>query len=136
MTKAARGDDMAGKPIIFNGLDGATGKYLFSHTPAEITELAREDVVDEQQFLELRHRSEQANGATLGARYGVDACDLAQAGWAIFFPADGDPEVETALTELIEHRRAQAAKEEKGRFRIFRGDDGYRRGDTWDDIRN
>lgn len=59
-----------------------------------------------------------------------DPTDLAQAGWGLIFPAAWSPQrqqqVEAALAELINHRQRPAG----GRFRIYKGPDGYRPEET------
>lgn len=122
---------MSDEAITFNGIDGTTGKYLLSLTPAEVVALARGEPVDPRHRDELRERKQRETEKVFGARYGVDVNNLAEAGWGIIFPADSDPAIETALSELIEHRRTQAAKTREGRFKILRGSDGYRQGQSW-----
>jgi len=62
----------------------------------------------------------------LGVKEGVDATDLAQAGWGVIFAAEGDPAAREALQELLDLRAAQAG----ARFRIFEGPKGHRREET------
>lgn len=111
--------------IAFNGIDGATGEYLLTLTPAEIAAIATGEPLDPDHVAELRRRYRQVAVATLAPIAGVDATNLAEAGWGVVFPRDGDPAVQAALTELIEHRRAQASAIKEARFRVFAGEDGW-----------
>jgi hypothetical protein len=116
--------------LTFNGLDADTGEYLLTLTPAEIVALWRKEAVDADHLVDLRERDRRTKQKVLAPMPGVDIGDLAQAGWGIVFPADGDPALEAALAALIDHRREQAGASKERRFKIFRGNDGYQKGET------
>jgi hypothetical protein len=63
-------------------------------------------------------------------REGIDPRRLDQAGWGVIFAADADPAVHEALEPLLHHRRRQATRLEKGRFRDLHGSAGYRPGES------
>jgi hypothetical protein len=95
--------------LVFNGINGDTGGYLLPPmTPEELSRLALGESLDPllQRELEERRRSTEA---TLGLKAGLDARDLAQAGWGVIFARDADPAVREALSELLDLRRQQAA---------------------------
>src|SRR5215211_9040857 len=116
---------MSTETLTFNGIDGTTGDYLLTLRPAEIAALWQGETVDPQHLQDLRERDRRAKEKVFAPMPGVDTSDLAQAGWAVIFPYDSDPAIESALTPLIEHRREQASKTDARRFKIFRGVDGY-----------
>jgi hypothetical protein len=62
----------------------------------------------------------------MAIREGIDPRDLNQAGWGVILTTDADPGIVEALRPLLELRQAQAGD----RFRIFKGTEGYRLGDT------
>lgn len=129
-------------PLYFNGINAGTGAYLYPPTSAE--QLARQVTGAEpgegqgDHLAELQARHQDKNTAHLGVKAGVDADDLAQAGWAAIFPAvkPGSPEaarqdaIAEALLPLFELRRTQAARREERLFQIYRGTKGYLVGES------
>lgn len=69
-----------------------------------------------------RLRSKLASLQHLGVKEGIDATDLAQAGWGVIFAADADPELKAALAPLLRRRAAQAG----ARYREFEREKGHR----------
>ena len=61
---------------------------------------------------------------------GVDATDLAGAGWGVIFAYDGEAAVRDALSELLSHRKAQATQKKEFRYKEYSGPDGYRPGES------
>lgn len=61
-----------------------------------------------------------------GAKEGVDATQLAQAGWGIVFAHDADPAIKEALQPLLTLRQAQAGP----LFKVYEGGAGYRPGES------
>jgi hypothetical protein len=116
---------MSPETLTFNGIDGTTGDYLLALQPKEIAALWQGETVDPDHLRDLRERNQRAKEDVFAAMPGVDTGDLAEAGWGIIFPHDSDPAIEGALAKLIDHRREQAEKTDKRRFKIFRGVDGY-----------
>jgi hypothetical protein len=122
---------MADELLFFNGIDGTTGQYLLPGvTAAELARIALGERIDPAHLRELKRRHERGAFPTLGTIAGVDATNLASAGWGVVFPQGGDPAIEHALRPLLDRRRAQAGR----RYRAFRGDDGYRPGDSKTDF--
>lgn len=98
----------------FNGIDPVKGDYhLPPLTDDEFLDIACRNPLDD----ELQDRlAEWCNDWVLHpddplrapVRDVEDPSDLSQAGWAVVFPEDADPEVELALSDLLEHRRDTA----------------------------
>lgn len=129
--------------LHFNGIDAATGDYLFE--PMSAAELARvatgktvERAGNEKEHLaELKFRNDNKDEAHFGVKEGIDATQLDQAGWGVIFPAfPADSEeareqaaIVDALSPLLALRKAQATKL-GDRYKEYRGGDGYRPGET------
>src|SRR5215218_7526493 len=118
--------------MAFNGINGATGEYLLPKmTPQQLARIARGESWDPQHLKELTWWNRHTTEATFGPVEGVDPKDLAQTGWGLIMPADGDPAILEALGELRDHRRAQAqAGGEEHLYREFVGSRGYRPGQS------
>jgi hypothetical protein len=117
--------------LYANGIDGASGDYLLAPLPArDIAALARGEELDAAHLAELRGRLDRDRHDHLGPIAGVEARDLASAGWGVIFARDGDPRVREALAELLTHRREQAARQQAHYYKEFAGDDGYRPGES------
>jgi hypothetical protein len=115
----------------FDAIDGDTGAPLYPPLPrAAASRLARGLPADDRLLRAAALRQKREGRSQLGLRAGCDVKDLAQAGWGVIFPRDGDPAVREALQPLLDHRERQAGP----LFRIFAGDDGYR-GQTWRELR-
>jgi hypothetical protein len=86
--------------LVFNGVDGATGRYL--RPPVPLDELA----------LRFGPRREGGRRPTAVQRpvAHADSCDLAQSGWGVIFSPEVSPAVREALRPLLEHRRRQATR--------------------------
>lgn len=90
--------------LFFNGLDGATGRYLLPPmTSREVVTLGRS--------VKVEACPQSLAGREDGSRDPVFDCDprnLAETGWGVVF-APGTPEkVKQALSPLLAHRREQA----------------------------
>jgi hypothetical protein len=125
--------------LAFNGIDATTGEYLL---PAmDVSQLARVATgirLEGDEIADLQNKSRRARRANFAVVEGVDPNDLAQAGWAVVFPAvEGDPAAAAqksaildALAPLLAHRRAQATAGGVDLYREYTGELGYRAGET------
>ncbi len=131
---------------VFNGINGATGKYLTAPVEprdffkatlgryADRTRKADSDVLarvisggqaGERHLNELKARHESIQ-PSFGVRPGIDAGKLEQAGWGIVFHCDADPSIKDALQELMDWRKPQAGDF----YYVFDGHKGYRPDDS------
>jgi hypothetical protein len=90
-----------GRDIVFGGVNGETGTYLFEPMTAEHVAREAEAVL-----------AETPSPQRAGRLPPADPDDLRQAGWCIAFAASAPPAVRRALAPLIELRKSQT-----GRFR-------------------
>jgi hypothetical protein len=117
---------MPPETLTFNGVDGASGRYLLPEialhqlAAAILGETFRGD-----ELAALRARRDAAL-PDFGVVYGRDPEDLAQVGWALVASPSTPAEVLEALEPLRSLRERQAAT----RFRWCVGDEGYRQGET------
>lgn len=119
--------------IVANGIDAVSGRYLTPPMQTRaVAKIAQGERLDPQELRELEWRVRQASEAHLGVKEGVDANDLADAGWGVIFSHDADPAIREALGGLLEHRRAQAGKRSERRYRELSGACGYRPGESKD----
>src|SRR5712692_9398972 len=78
-------------PMVFNGIDGATGDYAVAPMDVQLlSDLASREVRDAAHLKELdaRRRTEADPSLALAAR--LDPKDLAQTGWGVIFARDAD----------------------------------------------
>jgi hypothetical protein len=90
-------------PVFFNGVDGATGGYL--RPPVALADVARR-----LQGFRPDEETEAARFVPRRVRAGLDASDLAQAGWGVVFGHGTPPEVREALAPLLRQRREMAGE--------------------------
>ena len=112
------------EPIYFNGINGATGDYgLEPMTGVDLAGVIRGDKPPEN-LGELKSKL----AAPFPIKPPNDPAKLAEAGWAIVFPAQSPnvSAIKEALTDLLKLRQSQAG----ARFKIYEGGDGYRPGET------
>ncbi len=131
----AKGDDGAPDPgaelLRFNGIDAATGDDALPPLPAElVSKLALGAALDADEISALRAK-DASRADTLGVAEGVDAEDLAQAGWGVIFAQGADPALREALRPLLDRRRAEASVVKPHRYRELAGADGYRPDDSY-----
>ncbi|MCA9707841.1 MAG: hypothetical protein KDK70_18460, partial [Myxococcales bacterium] len=115
--------------LYFNGIDVATGGY--GQAPMSEAQLAAlvtgQPLPDNRDDLRQRvKRDEQDREKHFGVKAGVDATDLAQAGWGVVFAHGEDPAVREALRPLLDLRRAQATRTDERRYRELWGPAAYR----------
>jgi hypothetical protein len=106
--------DSGGQPmaeamkLYVNGIDGETGQYAVPPmTPGQAAALARGNPLDPDLARWLARMWRVASQPNLGLPLGVNAEDVAQAGWGIVFPYGAAAGARKALASLIEHRRKQ-----------------------------
>ncbi|MBN2392954.1 MAG: hypothetical protein JXR84_19645 [Anaerolineae bacterium] len=128
---------MSTEYVSFNGINGATGEYLFDPlTPQQISQVVQGEKLDDYHVKELKLRHERDDPDQLGIA--ADARNLAETGWGVIFAyKDTDEhkkhirEIKGALGELLAHRRAQATQRHAHYYREYIGkEDGYRPGES------
>ncbi|MEM9456854.1 MAG: hypothetical protein AAGF11_21935 [Myxococcota bacterium] len=100
----------------------ALARSMLEHTRAAVpldegrlAALTREIRTLERELARRRH---------FGVKEGVDATDIAQAGWGMILPTPANPAIVEALQELLDLRAAQAGP----RFQLYRDYRGYHPG--------
>ena len=120
--------------LVFNGIDGASGKYLLPPIqPLQFSAIIQGQNPwegDEPGLNELRWWRQRSTQGHYGFVEGIEAKDLAQTGWGVIFPYDADPGIYAALSELLEWRREQASQRYAHFYKEFRGPNGYRPGES------
>lgn len=115
--------DDAPEKVTFFGIDPSTGGYL---RPPKTWQEIRDGVISMFRLrarlpdvAKAKKRAEQEETTTHRGRppQGVDAKDLASAGWGVVFAEGVSDEVKAALQPLLDHREAQAGS----RFKRFDG---------------
>lgn len=110
---------MRDERFVFNGVDGATGDYLWPKmTPQQIVGLARGTRQDGVQSEAAKYHEAFKDYEPLDA----NPKNLAESGWGLLMAHDEQPGVYEALEPLLRHRRAQAGE----RYRECRGAGGVR----------
>ncbi len=125
-----------------NGINGASGEYDFpALTLDQLSRLARGEMLDEEEIKELKDKDAQVKGTSPNVDFvskeGADPKDLGQVGWgAIFAFADKDktPAIREALRPLLEHRRAQAARDKEHYYKEYVGPAAYRPNESKNDF--
>ena len=110
--------------LYFNGVNGATGGYLFPpQTVTEVAEIAQESLMAQQidgkspgdptsnsHLCALNKRKHRTDEKEFGPIEGIDPKLISETGWGIIFPANIDPQIREALSKLINHRRQEAGE--------------------------
>lgn len=127
---------MSNDSLAFNGIDARTGEYLLALPASDLVRLACGQPVDDSVRADLRAKK-AATDDHLGVKEGIDAANIAQAGWAVIFPAATGAKalaeqgaIVDALGPLLRHRQAQATRISDRYYREYRGADGYRKGES------
>ena len=111
------------RPTPF-GVSAETGRPLPELSDETVDSLAaRETQRGGDQALAAQKAGEQADFAVTDVD---DANDLSQTGWGVIFAETASGDVEVALKPLLEHRQGEAGT----LFQIFKGADGYKKGET------
>jgi hypothetical protein len=122
---------MSEQPFLFNGVNGSQGTYLTPPLSAEdVSRLARGESLDKDHTTDLGNRHHRDTETSFGPVAGVDAKDLASAGWGVVFAHNADPGVRDALRELLDHRKALASRDKPNRYQEYAGPRGYRPGES------
>jgi hypothetical protein len=121
--------------LDFNGIDAATGSYLFEPmSTAELAGAARARALFPEHgvkvhLAELQDRRARKGQLHLGLKEGLDPTRLEHAGWGVVFPgvpAGSEAEqqqeaIREALSPLLALRRSQAARLKEHRYREYKG---------------
>ena len=121
------------RPLVFNGVNAATGGYLLPPLPPEVIgKIARGEPIDAKHLAELKGKR-FASAPSFGVRAGIDSTKLGGddgAGWGVIFAYDAPPAVREAIKPLLDHRKAQAG----AKYREYVGPLGYRPGESKTDF--
>lgn len=121
---------MANHDLLFNGIDGASGKYLLPRLSAQaVSKIAQGETPDEDHLAELRAWYRRVTRAQLGPKEGVSPKKLEECGWGILFAFKDQakvPPIREALGKLLQHRQSQAGPY----YREYTGHDAYRPGES------
>ena len=113
--------------LYFNGIDGASGKYLLPPmTSRQISEIVRGETGDQEHLRELKGWHQYVTEAHLTLKEGLNPLNLAETGWGVIFAHDADPAVKEALGELLKHRRQQASQHKEHYYKEYVGEKAYR----------
>jgi len=99
--------------LVFNGIDGRTGKYFYPPMAAA------------EALAGLRRLPKSCEKALMP---GIDPKDLAKTGWGVVFHEQESPEIREALAPLLTHRQAKAGQRFEHLYRELKGTEGYRDG--------
>ncbi len=114
---------MNAERLVFNGINGTTGKYLQS--PLTLEEFSQGILPQREKFNPQQEHIQELKALkskpSFRLKPGINPKDLSQTGWGVIFAHDAKPEIREALGELLEHRRNQA----KERYKEFVGWEGY-----------
>jgi len=129
---------MSEELLYFNGINGASGDY---ETPpmtlADLSKVAQGQPLDDKELKELQQKHKAKTEGHWAVKEGVDPKDLSQTGWGVIFAfADKDktPAIKEALQPLLDHRRAQAAKNKEHYYKEYIGPAAYRPNESKNDF--
>jgi len=129
---------MSKELLYFNGINGASGEY---ETPPltleQLAKVAQGEQLDEKEIKELQQKNKARTEGHWAVKEGVDPKDLSQTGWGVIFAfADKDKTaaIKEALQPLLDHRRAQAAKNKEHYYKEYVGPAAYRPNETKNDF--
>ena len=109
--------------IVFNGIY-ESGSYLIPPIDAaQFGKLAKGEPRDDAHVEDLQNHADAAK-ANLGVIHGVNAANLAEAGWGVVFAGDPPADILAALKPLLDLRKSQAGS----RYHEYSGAFGYKDG--------
>jgi hypothetical protein len=121
---------MSEKRFFFNGIDGATGRYLQPPmSPAEVLDLALKERLDPVLYKRLKEKVDRQKEDTQEKKrvFEGNAKKLEETGWGVIF-APGMERIRSELRTLLDFRRDEVSQ--GGRSDYFREDFVYRPGET------
>jgi hypothetical protein len=101
---------MKAEKIVFNGIDGNTGKYLLPPMTSRQVAAASLSAREEEREQLARTRTLAEGDGSKGAIFDCDPRDLAETGWGVVYAPGTSAEIKTALSPLLSHRRDQAGR--------------------------
>ncbi|MEJ6486828.1 hypothetical protein N0Y54_37170 [Nostoc punctiforme UO1] len=119
--------------LFFNGIDGATGKYLLPPlTPMQVSQIAQGEKIDLELLSELQRKNLHIKGLDpeFAPIEGVDPKNLAETGWGVIFAYGADPAIREALSPLLELRQQQATQKKEQYYQEYINLKAYRSGET------
>ncbi len=121
--------------VFFNGINGATGKYLIPPmSPATLADIALEEKWGPGHLEELKDRYRRATQPDFRPMEGVNPLKLEHTGWGVIFPAALQPMVLAALREALSELLTLRKRQAGSLYREYSGASGYRHGDLKDDF--
>ncbi|AFY82197.1 hypothetical protein [Oscillatoria acuminata] len=124
---------MTDELLFINGVNGATGNYLLPPlTEEQISKIAQGEEFDPEEIDELLRKDKHVKGLEpdFAPIEGVDPKKLEETGWGVIFTHNADPAIKDALSELLEHRKKQATKNQEHYYQEYSGVRGYRPGES------
>jgi peptidase C25-like protein len=121
---------MSTKRFFFNGIDGATGRYLLPPLiPAAVAIAGLRDKIDPSELKRLaswiEDRAVDEDPKRQKRIFDGNPKDLAETGWGVILAHDVGRPVESALSKLLDHRKEAATRNKKDDyFQIFRHEPG------------
>lgn len=124
---------MTDELLFINGVNGATGSYLLPPlTEEQISKIAQGEEFDPEELDDLLRKDKHVKGLEpdFAPIEGVDPKKLEETGWGVIFTHNADPAIKDALSELLEHRKKQASKNQEHYYQEYSGVRGYRPGES------
>ena len=117
---------MKGGKIVFNGIDGSTGKYLLPPmTSRQVTTVGLGSRAEEREQMARIRKLGEGDGSR-DPIFDCDPRNLAETGWGVVYAPGTSPEVKAALSPLLSHRRDQAGQGRSSYFQEYE----YQPGET------